>query len=486
MRHFFALISLAAIASAQPVVSHVYNGGNIAGNLCPGLFVIITGSNLGAFGATSVLTVGGQPGQIVQNGSSQVFAIFPANLTPGPTTLTIAYNGQTSAPFAVTLVAYAPAMAQVNSAFFFPICSQCFDLVNIQPPGINAQNPAQPGTEVAALVTGLGATPLGSPTVTVGGQPATLDMVQQDGAQSEFYDVVFTVPNGLPPGGQPTTVSIGGVTSPPETLYIGAALPSITAVENSATGTLETSSHGAAPNSILALYVTNAGNSTLSPSTYPTTEAQGVQVLVNGAAVPIYALVPSANLINFQLPSELATSGTASIVVQTGSGSSSSFTIGLGPADVGVYRVPSSTDPNNGAILIAGTLWYVMPATVAASYNFNSCAGASTTTTCGQPAAPGDNIVIYWTGGGATTPSLPTGQVAPLDGSTLYQTVQVPTVTIGGINAKVSFSGIVPGSAGEYQLNVTIPATAPAGDQVPLVVTVGSSSDTVAIAIQGS
>ena len=223
MRHFFALISLAAVASAQPVVSHVYNGGNTAGNLCPGLSAIITGSNLGAFGATSVLTVGGQPGQIVQNGSSQVFAIFPANLTPGPTTLTIAYNGQTSAPFAVTLVAYAPGMAQVNSAYFFPICSQCFDLVNIQPPGINAQNPAQPGTEVAALVTGLGATPLGTPAVTVGGQPATLDVVQQDGAQPEFYDVVFTVPNGLSPGGQPTTVSIGGVTSPPETLYIGAA-----------------------------------------------------------------------------------------------------------------------------------------------------------------------------------------------------------------------------------------------------------------------
>jgi uncharacterized protein (TIGR03437 family) len=60
----------------------------------------------------------------------------------------------------------------------------------------------------------------------------------------------------------------------------------------------------------------------------------------------------------------------------------------------------------------------------------------------------------------------------------------MPTVTIGGLSATVAFAGIVPGTAGEYQLNVTIPATVATGDQVPLVVTVGSSSDTGSIAIQ--
>ena len=70
------------------------------------------------------------------------------------------------------------------------------------------------------------------------------------------------------------------------------------------------------------------------------------------------------------------------------------------------------------------------------------------------------------------------------NGSTLYQTLQTPLVTIGGIPAAVAFSGIVPGTAGEYQLNVTIPPGVAPGDQVPLVVSIGSSSDTVTIAIQ--
>jgi uncharacterized protein (TIGR03437 family) len=279
-------------------------------------------------------------------------------------------------------------------------------------------------------------------------------------------------------------LSIGGVSAPTVTLYVGAALPSISAIENSATGTLETTSHAAAANSIVSVYVLNAGNTTSSPATYPTTTVEGVQVLVNGVAVPIYALVPAANQINVQLPSELAATGSASVTVETGSGTSSSFTIALGPADVGIYRVPNSSYANNGAIQIAGTTWLVAPASVAATYNLPACAGLSAAAACAQPAQPGDEIVVYWTGGGATTPSLPTGQVAPADGSTLYHTLQTPAVTIGGIAITPSFSGIVPGGAGEYQLNLKIPAGVAPGDQVPLVVSIGSSTDTVGIAIQ--
>ncbi len=472
------------LAHAQPVVTSVLNYANTSGNLCPGLAVVIIGSDLGAFGSQSTILVGGQPAQINQNGSGEVFAVLPSNISAGPTTMTVTYNGQTSAPFPMTLVAYAPGWGQVNSAYFFPTC-QCYGtLLNDQPPGISATTPAQPGSQVGGLATGLGATPVGMPTVTVGGQPATVDAVQQDGDDPEFYDVVFTVPNGLAAGAQPTVLSIGGVSSLARSLYIGAALPSISAIENSATGTQETTSHAAAPNSIVTIYAMNAGNTTSSPATYPTTTVEGVQVLLNGTAVPIYALVPSANLINIQLPSELASTGTASVTVQTGSGTSSTFTIALGPADVGIFRVPNSTYANNGAIQVAGTNWLVAPASITASYNLSPCTGLSPAAACGQPAKPGDSIVVYWTGGGATTPNLPTGQVAPANGSTLYHTLQMPTVTIGGIAVTPSFSGLVPGEAGEYQLNLTIPAGVATGDQVPLVVTIGNSTDTVGIAIQ--
>jgi uncharacterized protein (TIGR03437 family) len=480
---FLAALCLAAPAFAQVTITHVLNGANTSGNLCPGLFVIITGSNLGAFGAQSTIMVGGEPASIVQNGSGTVFAVLPGDLPTGSTTLTVAYNGQTSAPFTINLVAYAPAMGQVNSGYFFPTC-QCFgSLLNTQPFGITASSPAAPGTQIGALVTGLGATPVGTPTVIVGGQTVPGVTVQQDGDDTQFYDVVFYVPD-IAAGAQPVVISIGGVSSPPQTLYVGSATPAISGIENSATGTVESSSHTATPNSILSLYVSNAGTATSIPSSYPTTTVEGVQVLVNGQAVPIYALVPSANQINFQLPSELSTSGTATLAVQTANGTSSTTTLNLGPADVGIFRIPTSSFPNNAAIQIAGTVWDVMPSAVAFAYNLPSCAGLSAGTLCGQPAKPGDNIVVYWTGGGPTTPSLPTGQVAPVDGSTLYHTMQTPIVTIGGIPATVAFSGIVPGTAGEYQMNITIPTSVAAGDQVPLVAKIGSSSDTVTISIQ--
>jgi hypothetical protein len=203
--------------------------------------------------------------------------------------------------------------------------------------------------------------------VTVGGQTAAGVTEQTDGTWSQYYDVLFTVPNGLAAGPQPVVVSVAGVSAPTKTLYVGAALPSISAIENSATGTVENSSHAAAPNSIVSIYAANAGNTIAIPSTFPTTSVEGVQVLVNGTAVPIYALVPAAGQINVQLPSELPTTGTAVVSIETGSGTSSNFTIALGPADVGIFRIPSAAYPNNGAIQIAGSVWDALPAALPAA-----------------------------------------------------------------------------------------------------------------------
>ena len=77
-------------------------------------------------------------------------------------------------------------------------------------------------------------------------------------------------------------------------------------------------------------------------------------------------------------------------------------------------------------------------------------------------------------------------RVAPADGSVLYKTLQTPVVTIGGMPAVVSFSGIAPGNAGQYQINVAIPSGVAPGDSVPLKVSMqDGSSDTVTIAVQG-
>jgi len=51
------------------------------------------------------------------------------------------------------------------------------------------------------------------------------------------------------------------------------------------------------------------------------------------------------------------------------------------------------------------------------------------------------------------------------------------------VPASVLFSGIAPGFAGLYQVNVVLPATAPAGDDVPVVISIGGASDSATIAI---
>ena len=61
----------------------------------------------------------------------------------------------------------------------------------------------------------------------------------------------------------------------------------------------------------------------------------------------------------------------------------------------------------------------------------------TTSVPAGTPAAPGEVIVLYGNGFGATNPKAVNGQVqsgaAPL--------VETPVITIGGTNAKVAFAG---------------------------------------------
>ena len=60
-----------------------------------------------------------------------------------------------------------------------------------------------------------------------------------------------------------------------------------------------------------------------------------------------------------------------------------------------------------------------------------------------------------------------------------------PTVTIGGMEADVVFSGLAPDFVGLYQVNVQVPSDAPIGDAVEVVITIGGvTSNTVTIAVQ--
>ena len=72
----------------------------------------------------------------------------------------------------------------------------------------------------------------------------------------------------------------------------------------------------------------------------------------------------------------------------------------------------------------------------------------------------GETVLIYLTGLGPVIPPVTAGAAAP---TTPLSQAPIPSVRIGGQIATVVFSGLTPGAAGLYQLNVTIPSGVTAG-----------------------
>lgn len=213
------------------------------------------------------------------------------------------------------------------------------------------------------------------------------------------------------------------------------------------------------PNSWVSIAGTNLSNSTrtwtgaeLASGQLPTS-LDGVSVTINGKAA--YVEYVSPTLVNVLAPADDST----------------------GPVEVKVTAANQTSDP------VMATLHGFAPAFftfdgkyVAGTHTDNSLLGkpglltaAPTATT---PAKPGETIVLYGTGFGPTSPSIPAGQlttqVAPLT-NTL-------SVTVGGQPATVVFAGLVPPYAQLYMFQVTLPSSVADGDQAVVAQIGGASS----------
>jgi uncharacterized protein (TIGR03437 family) len=83
----------------------------------------------------------------------------------------------------------------------------------------------------------------------------------------------------------------------------------------------------------------------------------------------------------------------------------------------------------------------------------------------GNPAKRGSGIVIYANGLGPVDNQPASGEAtSPVQPFSATKTPA--TATIGSSTGQVTFTGLTPGSIGLYQVNVLIPADAPAGSQV--------------------
>lgn len=98
-----------------------------------------------------------------------------------------------------------------------------------------------------------------------------------------------------------------------------------------------------------------------------------------------------------------------------------------------------------------------------------------------NPAAPGEIVSVYCTRLGAVNPPAATGAAATLPPP---QTIAPVQVSIAGAPGRVTFSGLAPGFAGLYQVNVEIPDGTPPGSQNLRVSADGVNSNIVTIAVR--
>ncbi len=201
--------------------------------------------------------------------------------------------------------------------------------------------------------------------------------------------------------------------------------PVITAIVNAASF----QNGSVSGNEILAMFGTNLACAT-----------GGGQVLVDG--VPALVLGGTANQVNWVAPD---LTGRTRIQVQ--------FACGTNVSDA--WAMPVTT---------------VVPGIFTADGKQVSAFDAGTNWVVNGPNAPiarGQIVMLFGTG---------FGPLNPADANGLQTQIVPVTVTVGGIPATLTFAGAAPGLPGVNQINVIIPANAPTGAAVPIIVSAGSSA----------
>jgi len=178
---------------------------------------------------------------------------------------------------------------------------------------------------------------------------------------------------------------------------------------------------------------------------------------VNNHDAALFAVdnVNGQQQINFQVPWEVAGGPGATIAVTNNGTVSASITVPVLAAQPGIFNYTAGGD-TFGAILHA---------------DFQLADTA-------HPAKPGETVLIYCTGLGAVSKP-------PADGAagSGQSTLNMPTVTIGGSNSLVSFSGLAPGFVGLYQVNAELPMGLDKGNQSVTIEMAGATSNLVLLPV---
>ena len=279
-------------------------------------------------------------------------------------------------------------------------------------------------------------------------------------------------PAGLAAGTYTATVNI---TSPSSTASPAASItvnltvvavptPVVTAIENAASAVVGAIS----PGENIVLYGTGIGPATLTMGTVSnnklSTNVAQTQIYFDGIPAPIY--YASSGQTSVFVPYGIAGRTSTQIVISFQGVQSTSITQTVANAVPGVYTANAS---GSGP---------------AVAWNYDVGGNYTGINSASNPVVRGGVVSLYVTGEGVT--NAPAG----LDGTlvnNLYKPLATVTATVAGQPATVQYAGSAPGSFyGVMQVNLQIPANAPTGAAVPIVVNVGgvNSQQNVTIAIQ--
>ncbi|HXM42256.1 MAG TPA: protease pro-enzyme activation domain-containing protein [Bryobacteraceae bacterium] len=213
-----------------------------------------------------------------------------------------------------------------------------------------------------------------------------------------------------------------------------------------------------APGGIVSVFGTNLAPASASAPTIPLpTMMAGTWASIGGIAAPLYYVSPVQ--LNIQIPYELTPGSVATLLVDN-NGESTAFDFKVAANAPAIFTT-NAQGTGQGAIL----------------NNSFQLVDAS------HPATPGSTYIqIYCMGLGTVSNQPVDGAAAP--SNPLAETTATPVVTIGGVSATVTFSGLAPGFVGEYQVNALVPAGIAASNSVPVSISIGAAaSNSVTIAV---
>lgn len=290
---------------------------------------------------------------------------------------------------------------------------------------------------------------------TVSGLPGFVTLSSPSSGSGPATITLVVAPNLFPPSIS-ENINIAGISVDIMQAGNAAVLPTITAAGVTNAASFQT---GIVPGGIITIFGTNLGESPGGIAFgYWQPQIFGTSVTINGATAPAYLLTYAngQEQLSVQAPWSVGATGSAAIIVTTINGSSPPVSVPVLAAQPGIFLLDAAS---SGATHLNGTV-----------------AGAA------KPASRGEAVVLYLTGLGTVSNQPATGAAASL--TTLSPTVVAATVTIGGVPAVVSFSGLAPGFIGLYQINTTIPQSAQSGLLDLTVSMNGTVGNTAKIAVQ--